>query len=85
MGHLYEMKGVLITGIIVFIFLLVLGIFAFSNFENDSEKEAQENTNINSESELAPEVNETTEDELIDIRTSEDVFSLIDESVDLLS
>jgi len=94
MEHLYEMKKILIIGIIVFIFLLVFGILIFSNLnseEETSEEETQDETGLGLETESATEIPEgsgsveETEDELVDIRTSDDVFNLIDESVELLS
>lgn len=78
------MRGILIIGIIVFIFILIFGILIFSNPGNDSEKEIQDTSNLNSETESNSELNKSIENELTDIKTSEDVFSLIDESVNLL-
>lgn len=86
MGCLHEMKGALIIGIIVFVLILIFGILIFSNSnsEKDLEKETQGDALPSFENESNSEIEESAEEELIDIRTSDDVFNLIDESVELL-
>jgi len=79
----------LMIGIIVFVLILVFGILIFSNSnsENDLEKETAEaigGFEDESNSEIDKPTEETEED-LVDIRTPDDVFNLIDESIEFLS
>ena len=65
--------------IIVIVALLLIGIFAFNMTRNKEEKKE-----VNSESQHEDDVIEDSETDYTDIKTSDDTFSSIDDSLNNL-